>query len=95
MSDMDYRLAVSKIYSDIGINPECFNFTEEEARVKKLWRDERPMPTREELQAALDKHYVEEDARGAEEKVRKSLMKDKNANTKDRFEALLNHLGLD
>lgn len=50
---MDYQLAVSKIYPDARYNQACFNFSESEARVKKLWRDERPMPTQEELEAAL------------------------------------------
>jgi len=49
---MDIRLAVSKIYPDAEYNPACFNFTEAEARAKKLWRDARAMPTQAELAAA-------------------------------------------
>ena len=49
---MDVRLAVSKIYPDADYNPACFNFTEAEARAKKLWRDARAMPTQAELDAA-------------------------------------------
>ena len=50
---MDYHLAVSKIYTNTDYNKACFNFTEEEAREKKLWRDVRPMPSLSELEAAL------------------------------------------
>lgn len=49
---MDYKKAVSKIYEDVYFNQACFNFSEEEARSKKLWRDERPMPTQEQLDEA-------------------------------------------
>jgi hypothetical protein len=50
---MDYRLAADKIYSGISLNPACFNFSEAEARTRKLWVDSRPMPTHAELEAAL------------------------------------------
>lgn len=49
---MDYYAVVSKIYEGADFNPACFNFTEQEARAKKLWRDERAMPTQQELEAA-------------------------------------------
>lgn len=49
---MDKGIALSKIYNNVEYNPACFNFSEEEARAKKLWRDERPMPTLEQLQEA-------------------------------------------
>ena len=51
---MDKRKAVDLIYPGVEYNPACFEFSEAEARAKKLWRDARPMPTDAELQAALD-----------------------------------------
>tara|TARA_R110001599_G_scaffold21054_3_gene78617 strand:- start:90 stop:545 length:456 start_codon:yes stop_codon:yes gene_type:complete len=51
---MEYNLAVSRIYEQADFNPACFNFTEEIARARKLWRDERPMPTQEQLEEALN-----------------------------------------
>lgn len=50
---MEYYEIVNRIYPDpkADFNPACFNFTEEEARSKKLWIDERPMPTKEHLDA--------------------------------------------
>lgn len=59
---MDYYGIVAKIYTDgADFNPACFNFTEKVAREKKLWRDPRPMPTQEELQAVLAEIVIEED----------------------------------
>ena len=56
---MDYYLAVSKIYEGADFNPACFNFTEEIAREKKLWRDARPMPTPGQITAAMDEASAE------------------------------------
>lgn len=50
---MDKQNAVYKIYPNAQFNPACFEFSESEARQKKLWRDPRPMPTQEELEAAM------------------------------------------
>lgn len=49
---MDKNLALSKIYPDAEYNPACFDYSEEEARSKNLWRDARPMPTQAEMEAA-------------------------------------------
>lgn len=52
---MDYVTAVYNIYgNDVDFNSACFNFTEEEARLRLLWRDERPMPTNQQLIDALN-----------------------------------------
>ena len=51
---MDVGFATTLIYQDADFNPACFDFNEEEARAKKLWRDERPMPSMDELKSALD-----------------------------------------
>jgi len=50
---MNYNVLVSKIYEgqEVDFNPACFNFTEEVARAKKLWRDDKLMPTQEQLDA--------------------------------------------
>lgn len=56
---MDYILLVPKIYENPDFNPACFNFSEEEAREKKLWRDSRPMPTSEQMQTEWDKIKIE------------------------------------
>jgi len=49
---MDKILAVFKICGPVQYNPACFDFSEEEAREKKLWTDPKPMPTQKELEAA-------------------------------------------
>jgi len=49
---MDINTVVGKLLPSADFNPACFEFTEEEAREKKLWRDERPMPTLSELNEA-------------------------------------------
>ena len=65
---MDYILAVSKIYEQANFNPACFNFTEKKAREKKLWRDERPMPTKKQLKEASVEVEKEEKANEYKEK---------------------------
>lgn len=49
---MDIVKCVDKITTLADYNPAAFNFSEEEARARKLWRDSRPMPTQEELESA-------------------------------------------
>lgn len=53
---MNYKkiIAVGELYKNpsADYNPACFEFSEEEARAKRLWRDDRPMPTEEEAEAA-------------------------------------------
>lgn len=56
---MNYTIAVDRIYPEAVFNPACFNFTEQEAREKKLWTDERPMPTEAELLAELEAYNAE------------------------------------
>lgn len=70
---MDKAIALSKIYKEITYNPACFNFSEEEARAKKLWRDPRPMPTEEDLQAAWDSVKDEIEKKDNENKRQKEL----------------------
>jgi hypothetical protein len=73
---MDYNRLVMEIFpTGADFNPAAFEFSENEAREKKLWRDPKPMPTREELKAAL-------------KNVEKSLNKEK---IKDRFNKLKDH----
>ena len=48
---MDYNELTLTIYPGADFNSACFNFTEQEARAKKLWRDPRPMPTKAQLEA--------------------------------------------
>ena len=50
---MDYNRATFLIYPDANFNSACYQFSEAEARVKNLWRDDRAMPTEAELLAAL------------------------------------------
>lgn len=87
---MNYQLAVPLIYPDAEFNPACFDFTEEEARKKKLWRDARPMPTSEEMTVVLDAHKVEEDEKNAlaillkeKKDALKLKIKDKSAKLED------------
>jgi hypothetical protein len=70
---MDYVKLVSKIYTDgVDFNPACFNFSEQEARDKKLWRDDRAMPT----QAELDAIQIEADKEEQIEAAYNSMVKD-------------------
>lgn len=49
---MSIQKSVYEIYGEVDYNPSCFDFTEQEARDKKLWRDNRAMPTQQELDDA-------------------------------------------
>jgi len=51
---MDIALAMKYIDETAFYNPACFDFTEEEARAKNLWKSDNSMPTQAELQAASD-----------------------------------------
>lgn len=42
---MDYYGLIEMIAPQADFNPACFDFSEDEAREKLLWRDPRPMPT--------------------------------------------------
>ena len=54
---MDYVLAVSKIYPEgVNYNPACFDFSEEEARERKLWRDDKAMPSIAECKKVLTEY---------------------------------------
>lgn len=48
---MDYYRIVENILPGADFNPACFEFSEEDARAKKLWRDARPMPTQQQISA--------------------------------------------
>lgn len=63
---MNICLAVHKLVPQADYNPACFDFSEEEARKNLLWRDERPMPTMEQLlsvKAEVDSELAVEDVR--------------------------------
>jgi len=49
---MDRNRIITNLVPDIKqFNPACLDFTEQEARDKGLWTDERPMPTPEQVTA--------------------------------------------
>ena len=73
---MDRRMALYRLIPDADYNPACFDFTEQEARDKKLWRDPRPMPSNAELQAEYDAWVLEEEATSYKEKRKKDYETD-------------------
>lgn len=63
---MDLRLAIEETTPGADYNPAAFDFSENEARAKKLWRDPRPMPTQKELEDAwklIEKDFKDEEAK--------------------------------
>lgn len=100
--DVNY-IILKELGAEVEYNPACFNFTEEEARAKNLWRAELPMPTKEQLQIWWDTKYKAElEALDNAEKSKKQRFKDladKKNFSKEEVEELLlvlmNHLGLD
>ena len=84
---MNYQAAILKIYPDADFNPACFNFTEEEAREKKLWRDARAMPTTEEITDALV--LVEEEKTASQYKSDRALEYNKQGLSFDSFVEML------
>lgn len=57
MSQKEYSLAVSQLRPGASFNPACFEFEEQEARSRKLWRDTRSMPTLAEVDAVLNEYH--------------------------------------
>lgn len=47
-------MEVYRLLGPVNFNPSCFLYSEEIAREKGLWRDNRPMPTKEELESVRD-----------------------------------------
>ena len=92
---MDKRLAMLKIYPDAQFNPACFNFTEEEARTKKLWRDPRPMPTQESLEAAHASALEEEELKKQDIQTIKAKLKGKDTSIEDKLDVLITFLGIE
>jgi len=45
---------------EVEYNPACFDFSEAEAREKKLWRSEKPMPTSETMETENAKIVTEQ-----------------------------------
>lgn len=92
---MDKVLIVNKLVPQAEYNPACFKFTEEEARKKKLWRDERSMPTQSEMDAewlTIEQELVGEKTLKQNKKEFKTMLKVKLKNktaTLDEIQELL------
>ncbi len=55
-----YGIIIKEKLGSVDYNPACFDFSETEAREKKLWRSEKPMPTSETMETENAKIVTEQ-----------------------------------
>jgi hypothetical protein len=78
---MDYYAIVKNLLGEgVTFNPSCFDYSEEEAREKKLWTSNLSMPTKKDIEKA-DKEIKREGAKGKaslekEKEIKEKLKKD-------------------
>jgi len=73
---MDINRIINNLVPGASFNPACVNFTESQARDKKLWRDTRKMPTQSEIEAEHDRLVIEDQKVEYIEKRKEKLKED-------------------